>query len=95
MWYETVFQNMGWSVIFGAVGAVVGVALLLGAAAVLPALINRLTPTMDEEKEIAKGNRAVAEYFGRVVSAAIIGVSIIIAVSVAAGIIAAWWPTPK
>ncbi len=95
MWYETVFQNMGWSVIFGAVGAVVGVALLLGAAAVLPAFINRLTPTIDEEKEIAKGNRAVADYFGRVVSAAIIGVSIIIAVSVAAGIIAAWWPTPK
>ncbi len=95
MWYDTVLQNVGWSVIFGVVGAAVGVALLLAAAAVLPGLVNRLTPAVDEEKEIARGNQAVAEYFGRVVAAAILGASIIIAVAVAAGIIAAWWPVPK
>ena len=91
MWYNTILQCIGWSVIFGAVGAVVGVALLLAATAILPALVNRLTPTMDEEKEIAKGNQAVAEYFGRIVAAAVIGVSIITAVAVAAGVFAACW----
>jgi hypothetical protein len=95
MWYDTVFQNMGWSVIFGVVGAVVGVALLLAAAAVLPMLISRLTPALEEGKELAKGNQAVAEYLGRVTAAAVIGASLIIAAAVAAGIIAAWWPAPK
>ncbi len=36
----------------------------------------------DREKEIVRGNVAVAEYFGRVVAAAIIGASIIIAAAV-------------
>ncbi len=43
---------------------------------------------MDEGKEILRGNRAAAEYFGRIVSAAIIGVSVIIAAAVLGGLIA-------
>ncbi|MFZ4396540.1 MAG: DUF350 domain-containing protein [Kiritimatiellia bacterium] len=81
--------NMGWGVLFIVVGGVVGVAVLLLAAAFLPRLIDRLTPALDEEKEIARGNTAVAEYFGRVVGACILGVSIIVAAAVLGGILAA------
>jgi uncharacterized membrane protein YjfL (UPF0719 family) len=81
--------NMGWSVLFIIVGGVAGVVVLLLAAAFLPRLVERLTPAIDEEKEMARGNTAVAEYFGRVVGACILGVSIIIAAAVLGGILAA------
>jgi uncharacterized membrane protein YjfL (UPF0719 family) len=81
-------QSIGWAVLISCVGAVVGVVLVLAASLVLPHLIERMTPNLDEDKEIARGNVAVAEYFGRIVAAAIIGVSIVVAASVAAGIMA-------
>ena len=59
------------------------------ASAVLPRLIDRFTPNLDEGKEIARGNVAVAQYFGRVVGASILGVSIVVAAAVLGGIIAA------
>jgi uncharacterized membrane protein YjfL (UPF0719 family) len=59
------------------------------ASLILPKLIERFTPNIDEEKEIARGNTAVAEYFGRISSACIIGVSIVVAAAVMGGIIAA------
>jgi uncharacterized membrane protein YjfL (UPF0719 family) len=86
MWQT--FQSIGWAVLISCVGAVVGVALVLAASLVLPRLIERMTPNLDEDKEIARGNVAVAEYFGRIVAAAIIGVSIVVAAAVAAGIMA-------
>ncbi len=82
-------QNMGWAVLFAVVGGLAGIAMILLASLVLPKLIERFTPNIDEEKEIARGNTAVAEYFGRIVSACIIGVSIVVAAAVAGGIIAA------
>jgi len=85
---ETV-ANMGWGVLFIIGGGVAGVAVLLLAAAFLPRMIERLTPAIDEEKEIARGNTAVAEYFGRVVGACILGASIIVAAAVLGGILAA------
>ena len=81
--------NIGWAVVFSMVGGIVGVALVLAASVVLPKLIERMTPNIDEDKEIARGNIAVAQYFGRVVSASIIGVSIVVAAAVLGGIIAA------
>lgn len=84
-----VFSNLGWSVLFIVVGGLAGAGVLLGVAAVLPRLIDRLTPAIDEEKEIVRGNTAVADYFGRVVGACILGVSIIIAAAVLGGILAA------
>ena len=81
--------DLGWMVVFAFVGGAVGVTLVLAGSAFLPRLIDRLTPTIDEEKEIARGNRAVAEYFGRVVAAAILGMSIVVAAAVLGGIIAA------
>jgi F0F1-type ATP synthase assembly protein I len=83
-----VIANIGWSVIFALVGGVVGVSLVLGASMLLPKLIERMTPDLDEGKEIARGNVAVAQYFGRVVSASIIGISIVIAAAVLGGILA-------
>lgn len=77
------------AILFTGVGGTVGVALVINAAFLLPKLIERMTPNLDEEKEIARGNVAVAQYFGLVVAASIIGVSIVIAAAVLAGVIAA------
>ena len=82
---KDVIVNLGWASVFMAVSAAVGVILILGATLVIPKLLDRLTPAIDEEKEIARGNRAVAEYFGRLAAAAIIGVSIIIAAAIIGG----------
>ena len=84
-----VLTNIGWAVVFSIVGGVAGMGLVLLASAILPRLIDRLTPNIDEAKEIVRGNVAAAEYFGRVVAAAIIGVSIVVAAAVLGGIIAA------
>lgn len=84
-----VLQNIGWAVVYSAVGGLVGISMVLLASFFLPTLINRMTPSIDEEKEIARGNVAVAEYFGRVVGASILGVSLVVAAAVFAGIIAA------
>jgi uncharacterized membrane protein YjfL (UPF0719 family) len=84
-----VIQNLGWAILFALVGGVVGISLILMASLVLPKLIERFTPNIDEEKEIARGNTAVAEYFGRISAACIIGVSIVVAAAVIGGIIAA------
>jgi uncharacterized membrane protein YjfL (UPF0719 family) len=84
-----VARNIGWAVVFSIVGGVVGVALVLASSLVLPRLIERMTPNLDEEKEIARGNVAVAQYFGRIVAASIIGTSIVIAAAVLGGTIAA------
>ncbi len=86
--------NIGWAVVFTLVGGFVGVLLILAASLALPRLIERLTPDLDEEKELARGNTAVAEYFGRIVAASIIGFSIVIAAAVLAGVIAAFVHTP-
>jgi len=81
--------NIGWAVIFSVAGGIVGIVMMALAAYILPKIIDRFMPLVDEQKEIARGNQAVAEYFGRVVSAAILGASIVIAAAVLAGIVAA------
>jgi len=81
--------GIGWAMVFALAGGAAGAFLLVWLAARIPAIFDRMTPDVDEGKEIIRGNRAVAEYFGRVVSAAIIGVSVIIAAAVLGGLIAA------
>lgn len=83
------FQNIGWAVIFSFVGGLVGMLLVLLASVLVPRIVDRLTPQMDEQREIARGNRAVAEYYGRLVGAAILGVSIVAAAAVLGGVMAA------
>jgi uncharacterized membrane protein YjfL (UPF0719 family) len=58
--FETV-RNIGWSMVFSFVGGLVGMALVLAASFLVPRLIDRLTPNIDEQREIARGNSAVAE----------------------------------
>ena len=84
-----VTQNIGWAVVFSLVGGVVGIILVLASSLVLPRLIERMTPNIDEEKEIARGNMAVAQYFGRIVAASIVGMSIVVGAAVLGGVIAA------
>ncbi len=81
--------GLGWAVAYTLLAGILGILLMLLASAFIPRILNRLTPNLDEEKEIARGNVAVAEYFGRVVAAGILGVSIVVAAAVAAGIISA------
>jgi uncharacterized membrane protein YjfL (UPF0719 family) len=85
--FDTI-HDIGWAVIFAIVGGIVGILLVLWSSLLIPRLVDRLTPKLDEQKEIARGNVAVAEYFGRVVGAAIIGVSIVVAAAVLGGILA-------
>ena len=84
-----VIHNIGWSIVFSVVGGLVGMMLVLLASVIVPRLIDRFTPNIDEQKEIIRGNSAVAEYYGRLVSAAILGVSIVVAAAVLGGVIAA------
>lgn len=86
--FETV-RNIGWSMVFSFVGGLVGMALILVASLIVPGLIDRMTPDIDEHKEIARGNTAVAEYYGRLVGAVILGLSIVVAAAVLGGVIAA------
>ncbi len=84
-----VIHNIGWAIVFSVVGGLVGMLLVLLASVIVPRLIDRFTPNIDEQKEIIRGNSAVAEYYGRLVSAAILGVSIVVAAAVLGGVIAA------
>jgi hypothetical protein len=79
---------MGWAVVFSVLAGIVGIALVMVSTLFIPRLLDRLTPNLDEDKEIARGNRAVAEYFGRIVSACIVGISIVIAAAILGGFIA-------
>lgn len=80
---------IAWAVVYAVIGGVVGGMMVLLASVLLPRLIDRLTPHIDEEKEIIRGNQAVAEYFGRVVAASILGVSIVVAAAILGALIAA------
>jgi hypothetical protein len=81
--------NIGWSLVFSIVGALIGMFLVLVSTLIIPRLLDRLTPNIDEQKEIARGNSAVAEYYGKVVGAAILGVSIVVGAAVLGGLLAA------
>jgi hypothetical protein len=84
-----VIVNIGWAIVFMAVGATVGASFIITITGFLPKILSKFTPNLDEEKEIVRGNIAVAEYFGRIVSSAVIGVSIIVAAAILGGILAA------
>ncbi len=80
--------NILWAVVFSFVGASIGIYLFIKISQKIPKIFDKITPNIDEDKEMIRGNLAVAEYFGKIVSAGIIGISIIIAAAVIAGIIA-------
>src|SRR5262245_32700419 len=85
---SVVIQNIAWAVLFMLIAGITGSGLLVLLIRWLPWTLNRLTPQVDEEREIARGNLAVAQYFGRLVAAGIIGISIVIAAAVLGGMMA-------
>lgn len=83
------YLDIAWAIAFVLLAALLGLLLLILALPVIHRVLNRLTPHLDEPAEIARGNRAAADYFSRVTAATILGVSLIIAAATAAGIMAA------
>lgn len=83
----SIFVNIMWASIFIVITAIVGIVLILASTLVITKMLEKFTPKIDEEKEIARGNVAVAQYFGRISAACIIGMSIIIAAAIIGGII--------
>ncbi|MBS0632429.1 MAG: DUF350 domain-containing protein [Verrucomicrobia bacterium] len=83
------FGLIGWAVVFSLIGALLGIILVLLAAAFVPRILDRLTPNIDEGREIVRGNTAVAQYFGLVCGACIIGLSLVVAAAILGGILAA------
>jgi uncharacterized membrane protein YjfL (UPF0719 family) len=86
--FSQALNNIGWAISFIIVGSLVGSLIVVMAAGFMPRIIDKLTPSIDEDKEILRGNQAVAEYFGRISAAAILGVSIVVAAAVLGGILA-------
>ena len=86
---HSLLVQLGWAVVIAAIGGLIGIGLVILAASYLPRLIDRLTPNIDEGRELARGNQAVAQYFGLVVAGCVVGVSIVIAAAVLGGILAA------
>jgi len=74
------------SVVYVIVGGVLGIILMGISSVLIPRLVDRFTPNIDEDKEIARGNLAVATYFGQVNQAVIIGIAIIVAAAIIAGL---------
>lgn len=81
-----IWDNVIVATAFTVLGGILGLAFMLLGVFIVPKVVNALTPNINEEKEIARGNVAVARYFGGIVNAIIIGMSIIIAASIIAGI---------
>jgi len=46
-----VIHNIGWAIVFSVVGGLVGMMLVLLASVIVPRLIDRFTPKIDEQKE--------------------------------------------
>jgi len=84
-----IYVNMGWAVVFMLMGGIIGILLILASTLFIPRILSRLAPNLNEDKEIAQGNRAVAEYFGRIVGSTIIAIGIVIAAAILGGTIAA------
>ena len=80
-----VWDNVAVGAAFMLIATVMGFAVMLLGAFLVPKIVDKFTPNINEEKEIVRGNMAVAHYFGGIVQAVIIGMSIIIAAAIIAG----------
>jgi len=82
----TLIENITLAVIYTVLGGVLGVLLMALSAFIVPRIVDLMTPRINDEKEIAKGNLAVATYVGQITQAVILGISIIIAAAIISGI---------
>ncbi len=69
------------------IGGAAGIIMMLLASFIVPKIMGHMTPNINEEKEIVRGNLAVATYYGQVTQAVIIAIGIIIAAAVIAAIL--------
>ena len=74
------------AVAYTVLGGLLGMALMALSTLIIPKLVDRLTPSIDDEKEMLRGNLAVATYVGKVTQAVILGMSMIVAASIIAGL---------
>lgn len=82
----TLIENITLAVIYTVLGGVLGVLLMALSAFIVSRIVDLMTPRINDEKEIAKGNLAVATYVGQITQAVILGISIIIAAAIISGI---------
>jgi len=68
------------------ISAVAGLILLMLVSFMIPKLVDRITPNIDDEKEMLRGNIAVGNYVGLVTSSVIIGISLILAAAIIAAV---------
>jgi len=83
-----VISNMLYAMSFVVVGAFIGICFILCSVRFIGPMVDKLTPNIDEDKEIIRGNVAVAEYSGRIISAVIVGISLVVSAAVLAGVLA-------
>ena len=86
--FSPMISNIAYTLFFVITGAFLGTYFILLFSGFIHRITDKLTPNIDEDKEILRGNLAVAEYFGRVASASIMGVSLVVAAAIFAGITA-------
>ena len=84
---ESLSSDLVLTVFYTLLGGFLGITMMAIASFILPKIVDRLTPNIDDEKEILRGNLAVATYVGQITQAVIIGVSIIMAAAIIAGIL--------
>ena len=87
MVYEALIDGITSTIIYTLTGGLFGIILMVLATFLMPMLVDRLTPHIDDQGEILRGNLAVANYIGQVTQAVILGTSIIIAAAVIAAVI--------
>jgi hypothetical protein len=87
---QTVSETMNSDILHIAVyvitGGILGTIIILAATKFVPGIVDKLTPNIDEQKEIVRGNQAIAQFYGMVCGAVIIGISIVVAAAVLGGI---------
>jgi hypothetical protein len=82
----SVVTELGLGVAYTVLGGIMGMTFLSLAAHVIPKIVDKMTPAIDDEKELVKGNVAMGIYSGIITGAVIIGACIIIAASIIAGL---------
>jgi ABC-type antimicrobial peptide transport system permease subunit len=86
MVFDTLTGDITLAIIYTLIGSILGLIIMCAFTYIIPKIVDRLTPTIDDEKEILRGNLAVATYSGMITQAVIIGLSIIVASAIIAGI---------
>jgi hypothetical protein len=85
MAFPELIQGVPATVTYTLISGITGFVLLFLATYMVPRIIDRLTPAIDDQAEMIRGNLAVATYVGQVTQAVIVGVSIVIAAAIIAG----------